>query len=120
MDSELDSVCRMLDRVRHDATTRANVRRAKLRSVAFTLRKSEVPDMPDSTVEVLASLAYLTGLSAYHHDLAFFTHASVLQSMSCDYRRFLAFMMSVADQLDAYSECDIATDEDWKSWIESM
>lgn len=116
---ELVIRCIDLDDARHDAASRADIRRRKLWASAYAIRRMDVPDMTDKEVEILTELAFLFILPAYRQ-LTVMTYSKALQSMSDDYQRYFTHLVNLARRLDTHGDDQLATDEDWISWIESM
>ncbi len=119
MDTELLTRCKDLDDARHDTASRADLKRRKLWGAAYTIRGMDVPDMSDEIVELLVELAFLSILPAYRN-LTLMTYSTALQSMSDDYKKYFAHMVKLARRLDTHGDDELATDEDWIAWMESM
>lgn len=119
MDMELVTRCQELDNARHDVASRADLRRRKLWGAAYTIRSMDLPDMSDEVAELLIELAFLSILPAYRH-LTLMTYSTALQSMPEEYKRYFAHLVRLARRLDTHGDDELATDEDWIAWIESM
>lgn len=119
MDFELVQRCNELDGVRHDTMARADMKRKKLWGAAYSMRNDDVPCMTDNDVEVLVELVYLSILPAYRH-ITLLTYSTTLQSLPPDYKEYFTHLVTLARCLDTHGDCEIATDEDWVAWIDSM
>tara|TARA_X000000368_G_scaffold357604_1_gene300064 strand:- start:1010 stop:1237 length:228 start_codon:yes stop_codon:yes gene_type:complete len=75
--------------------------------------------MTDKEVEVLAELALLSILPAYRH-ITLRTYSTALQYIAPDYKEYFGSLVSLVRRLDTYCDNDLATDEDWIAWMESM
>ena len=119
MDVELVTRCNDLDDARHDAASRADLRRRKMWASAYAIRITDVPDMTNKEAQILTELAFLSILPAYR-DHILITYSTALQSMSDDYKRYFTHIYKLARMLDTHGDDQLATDEDWIAWIESM
>jgi hypothetical protein len=119
MDTELLTRCTELDDARHDTKSRADLKRKKLWGTAYTIRSMDIPLMKNEEVEVLAELAFLSVLPAYRH-ITLMTYSTALQTMSDEYKTYFTHLVKLARRLDTHGDSEIATDEDWIAWIESM
>lgn len=119
MDMELITRCQDLEDARRDVASRADLKRMKLWGAAYTIRSMDLPDMSDEIAELLIELAFLSILPAYRH-LTLLTYSTVLQSMSDEYKRYFTHLVKLARRLDTHGDDELATDEDWIAWIETM
>jgi hypothetical protein len=119
MDKELFRKCIDLDDARHDTMSRVNIRRRKLWAAAYALCKTDVPRMTDEDVEVFTELAYLSIIPAYRH-ITLMTYSTALQHVPHDYKEYFAHLVMFVRRLDTHGDHDLATDEDWLAWMESM
>lgn len=116
---DLLSWCNDLDDARRDTASRAYIKRKKLWGAAYAIRDMDVPLMTDAEVEALTELAFLSILPTYRH-LALVTYSTTLQNVADEYKRFFAHLFQLARRLDTHGDDDVATDEDWIAWIETM
>ena len=98
---------------------RSDMKIKKLWAAGHALRASDVPDMSDSHLEVLTELSYLSILPAYRH-ITIQAYTTVLQKFPTTYKSFFARMVNLARRLDTHGSEELATDDDWEAWIESM
>lgn len=119
MNVELLSRCNDLDDARHDTASRVNMKRKKMWGAAYAMRYMDVPHMDDNEVEFLAELAFLSIFPAYRH-ITLMTASTALQHASDEYREYFTHLVQLAQRLDRHSMNELATDEDWIAWIESM
>lgn len=119
MDTELLSRCNDNTDARHDTASRVDLRRRKLWAVAYVLRSTDVPHMTDEEVEVLTELAFLFILPAYRH-ITLMTYQTVIDNLTPEYKTYVAQLVKLRHRLDAHGHDELATDEDWVAWMESM
>lgn len=119
---ELVTRCNDLDDARHDAVSRADLRRRKLWVASYTIRSIDVPDMTTEEVELFTELAFLSTLPAYRRITltTYSTAAVVTYSMSDGYKKYFNDILNVARLLDAHGDVQLATNEDWNAWIASV
>lgn len=119
MEVELVNHCCDLDAARAASKTECDLRMCKLWYAAYALRSRYVPEMPDTHVESITELSYLATLPAFRH-IAMREYTSVIQWAPKTYQTLFARMVALAKHLNTHGTEQIATDEDWETWFESM
>ena len=107
------------DNARLDAHARACMKRKQLWGASYMMRNENAPRVCDDDVEILAELAYLSTLPAFRY-ITLVEYATTLQTMSDDHKALFAFIVNAARCLDTYGKSYIATDRDWKLWLDAV
>jgi hypothetical protein len=120
MDVELQHKCTQLDDVSYSSQLRIDLKCRLLFGASYAIRNTNgVTHIPDEHVDILADMAYLSRLSAFHFSTSPSCAAS-LQTMSPEYKAYFKSILRVASSLDTYAIRDLANDSDWKTWIDSL
>lgn len=119
MEIELLHRCNELDDAHHDAMSRADVRRQKMWSAAYMIRDNHMPHMATESVEILTELAFLSILPAYQN-ITRTLYSTSLQTLPSDYKEYFSNLVHLARRLDTHGSEDLATDEDWRAWMDAM
>ena len=119
MEFEIVRHCYDMDAVREENEMKTDIRMKRLCYAAYAMRSTDVPEMPDTHLEYLTQLSYLTMLPAFRC-VAVHACATVLQRVPKTYQIFFARMVKFAKHLTTHETEELATDGDWEEWIECM
>ena len=96
--------------------THAHLKKKKIWAVAYVLREQEIPRMIDYDFKILTRLAFLTSFPMFSSIVT----TKALCKLPQDFRNFYYIVSDVAKYCDNYPLNDLATDDDWNEWIDSM